>query len=58
MSGKNRKCVVKESDYETYWIPIPFGSFLGKQKNKFLYGELEKGILVFQMIIYFVQRLF
>lgn len=42
MSGKNRKCVVKESDYETYWIPVPFGSFLGKQKNKFLYGELEK----------------
>ena len=42
MSGKNRKCVVKNSDYETYWIPIPFGSFLGKQKNKFLYGELEK----------------
>lgn len=42
MSEKNRKSVVKESDYETYWIPIPFGSFLGKQKNKFLYGELEK----------------
>lgn len=58
MSGNNRKCVVKESDYETYWINIPFRCFLGKQKNKYLYGELEKRHPCFSDDYFFCSKIF
>ena len=58
MSGINRKCVVKESDYETYWINIPFRCFLGKQKNKYLYGELEKRHPCFSDDYFFCSKIF